>query len=444
MKKQIRSTVNLGVIAVFILNIVFTGYAQEISVLQIGLDDTVRRAIDTSEELKIKDRQVDKSEGFYKETRAGMLPHISAESSFYYNIDYPSSMELGSYDSISGVTASQVIWSFGKIMHAVDSARKSVEASRFNREASKYEIIYNAKLSYFSNLLARNALTITESSYSNALENKKLLGGRAYGGRSSKYEILRMDTEVAARVPSVNEARAQFGTAAETLKKVTGINSEREIQLTDDFKGDYNELDYELLVSAMYEYEPNLKSLTKYMESAEAKVKSKVASFFPTVSGFTSWDYLGAPSDSMLNGNETGSYAFAGFKISVPIWEGGEKQAQLRQVRMDKEIAILQKKQAEKNLLLALKKASLEYQQYRDNLKANLEAVRLAEELFKQTQEMFASVQVDLTDLNDSELLLTNQRLSKEMTLYNINVTLAKIERLIAGHYEGKNVKGKA
>jgi hypothetical protein len=45
---------------------------------------------------------------------------------------------------------------------------------------------------------------------------------------------------------------------------------------------------------------------------------------------------------------------------------------------------------------------------------------------------MFASGQVTLTDLNDAELLLTNQRLNKEMTLFNINVTLARIEKLIA------------
>ncbi|MDD3275228.1 MAG: TolC family protein, partial [Candidatus Omnitrophica bacterium] len=215
------------------------------------------------------------------------------------------------------------------------------------------------------------------------------------------------------------------------------------VDLTDDFEEEYGELDYDILVAALYEYEPSLKSLDKNTESAEANVKSKNASFLPTVSGFTSWTNLGSPNDSALDGNEAGNYAFAGLRVTMPIWEGGEKQAQLRQARMEKEIAVLQRKRIEKNLLLELKKAALEYRQYRDNLKANIEAVRLAEESFKQTQEMFASGQADLTDLNDSELLFTNQRLNKEMTLFNINITLAKIERLIAGHYEGKNANGK-
>jgi outer membrane protein TolC len=439
MNKAMVFIVTLIIATSFIPNEVFAEEGEDRTILQIGLSDAINMALDTSEELKIRDRRVDKSEGAYREARANMLPHIDAQYTYLYNVDYPSSMKLGDYDSITGITASQVIWSFGKIMHAVDSAKKTIDASRFDREAGRQEVIYTAKLSYYSDLLAKNTLAITEKSYANAVDNKKLLGERSYGGRSSKYEILRMDTEVAVRVPTVNEARAQFGTATETLKKVIGTEQVCDIDLTEDFKEEYGELDYEKLVLAMYDHEPSLKSLEKYMESAEANVKSKNASFLPTVSGFTSWNNIAAPSDSTLNGNETGSYTFAGIRISIPIWEGGEKQAQLRQARMDKEIAVLQKKQLEKDLLLALKKAVLEYRQYRDNLTANIEAVRLTEESFKQTQEMFASGQVDLTDLNDSELLLTNQKLNKEMTLFNINVTLAKIEKLIAGHYEKEN-----
>jgi hypothetical protein len=35
-----------------------------------------------------------------------------------------------------------------------------------------------------------------------------------------------------------------------------------------------------------------------------------------------------------------------------------------------------------------------------------------------------------LTDLNDSELQLTNAKINKEKTLFNLNMTLALIERL--------------
>ena len=79
--------------------------------------------------------------------------------------------------------------------------------------------------------------------------------------------------------------------------------------------------------------------------------------------------------------------------------------------------------------------AGAEYKQYKDNLKANVDAVDLAEKSFKQSQDMFASGQISVVDLNNAELLLTKQRLNKEMTLYYINVTMARIEKLVTERY---------
>ena len=430
----------------FTFNTAFAENIEEDRVLKIGLDEVIKRAVDTSEEFKIKGQEVNKTEGIYREVRAGMLPHVSAESTWTHNMDYPDSAasKYSDHELNSGVSASQVLWSFGKIMFAVDSAKKAVEASRFSREAGKQEIIYTAKLSYYTNLLARNALAITEKSYENVLENKRLLGQRSYGGRSPKYEIIRMNAEVASRVPTVNEARTRFDAATETLRKIIDVDLDSKIELTGDFQEKYTDFDYKTLVAAMYEYEPSLQSFSKTIESAEAKVKSKYASFLPTLSAFGSWSYRGGSNEHpFLNNDELDNYSLAGLKVSVPIWEGGEKEAQLSQAKADKEIVVLRKKQLGKNLLLELKKAYLEYQQYKANLAANIEAVNLAQESFQQSQEMFASGQISLTDLNDAELLLTNQRLNKEMTLFSINITLARIEKLITEEYDEREADKK-
>ncbi|MCK9614704.1 MAG: TolC family protein [Candidatus Omnitrophica bacterium] len=439
----------LPIVTYIIINIigvsnnVFPQTQQKEPVLQVSLDETINRALDTSEELKIKAQEVNRTQGVYREVRSGMLPHISAETTWTNNLGYPdkAATQYSDHEFNGGVSASQVIWSFGKIIYAVNSARSAVEASVFNKEASKQEVIYAAKLSYYSSVLARNALFITEKSYANVLENKKLMSERTYGGRSPKYEIIRMDAEVASRIPTVNEARTEFDAAMETLRRVIDINLDREIELVGDFQGKYNDYNYETLVTAMYEYEPSLRSLDKTVESAGEKVKSRYASFLPTLSAFGSWSYRGGSNEhAFLNNDELDNYSVAGLKASIPLWEGGEKEAQLSQSKADKEIAVLKKKQLERNLLLELKKAFLEYDQYKENLKANIDAVNLAEESFKQMQEMFASGQVTLTDLNDAELLLTNQRLNKEMTLFSINITLARIEKLIAGQYDEKNI----
>jgi outer membrane protein len=141
----------------------------------------------------------------------------------------------------------------------------------------------------------------------------------------------------------------------------------------------------------------------------------------------------GLNGDHRFENDDLAHYRAYGLKASVPLWEGGQTEAQLAQAVADKNNAVLKEKQAEGDLMLELKKAYVEYCQYQGNLKANNEAVRLAEESFDQMREMFSSGQVTLTDLNNAELLLTNQRLNRDMTLYYLNITLAKISRLTSG-----------
>lgn len=412
-------------------------------VLRLDLAETVRRALETSEELKIKGNEVDRASGTYGVERAGLLPQLGGTAGWARTIDSPDDFALKNYYDLYGVTASQLLFSFGRVGYAVASAKRAVEASRLDRDAGRQEIIFVATQAYYSAVLARNSLGITEKSYANAVANKKLLGRRAFGGRSSTYEILKMDTEVAVRVPTVNEARTQYDAALETLKKLIDANHSTRIELTEGFRDEYEAYDYDALVSAMYEYEPFLKSLAKAEAAADAKVKSKYASFLPTVSAFTALNWLGGDDGRAFGiGHAMDRFAFAGFKVDVPIWEGGKKEAQLRQSRADREIARLRVKQFERRFLLDLKKASLEYRQYTENLEANIEAVGLSEESFRQTQEMFTSGQASLTDLNDAELLLTNQRINRETTLFNINATLARMEKLVAGHFDDRDHKG--
>ena len=440
MKKLSGFTICLCTVAALSSNIIaYADNFQEGSVLKIGLEETVQRALDTSEELKIKDSEIKRSKGVYGEVRSEALPHISGQSIWTNNMDYPDKAASKYYDHSldTGLNASQLVWSFGKVMYAIDAAKNAVEATRWNSEASRQDVIFAAKLSYYSCLLARNTLSIAEKSYADVLENKKLLGQRSYGGRSSKYEIVKMNADVSARIPAVNEARTQFDAATETLRRIINVDFDRKIELEGSFQEQYASFNYETLVNALHAYEPSLQGLGKSIDSAEASVKSKYASFLPTISAFASMNYKGDSNEnSFLKRDELDNYSAAGLKVSIPIWEGGIKEAQLSKAKADKEIAVLRKKQVERNLLLELKKAYLEYEQYKDNLKANIEAVSLAEEAFKQTQEMFSSGQVSITDLNTAELLLTNQRLNKEATLYNINITLAKIEKLVTEKYE--------
>ncbi len=415
-------------------------YAQELNsnVVNLNLKDTVNLALTASEEFKIKLNDVKKSEGMYVETRAGILPSANSYANWTKNTDYPITAEKTDNSMAAGVSVSQVLFSFGKIINSVDSAKFAWDASKFLKDASKEDVIYSAKLTYYGALLAKDSLYIAEQSYNNALKNKKFLEERSFGGRSSKHEILKMDADIAGRLPTVNEAKANFGTALEALKIIIDAKNDNDINLIENFKLEYEDLNYENLAKMMCENEPTLKSLDKLIDAAKAKVRGIQAGYLPTLSAFGSFEKIGGSNKhSFVGENSMDRYTAYGLKITMPLWEGGAREGILTQAVADRENAILRRKQVEENLLFDLNKACLEYKQYKESLKANIDAVRLAKESFEQMQAMFASGQITLTDLNDAELLLTKQLLNKEITLYNLNIAFAKIQRLIMGSNNG-------
>jgi outer membrane protein TolC len=406
------------------------GCSQE--VLQVSIEEAVALALRKSEDFQIAANELDKMQYRYKEARSAIYPHIEGQITWAHNPEYPdvAAATTKDYSLDTGVTVNQVLWAFGRVSSAIRLADKYITISRFNKDITKQEIVYNTKLSYYSALLAERTLSIVQSSYENVRKNKTLLEKRASAGRSSKRDNIKMAADIASRVPRVNDAQAAFDSAMKTLKTILGVDTAVSIKLTEDFAAHYNTVHQEETRESLHENEPTLQALRKQVDADEDMIKLKRANFLPTLSAFATWNYRGIGDTYEVRRDNLDHYVVAGLKVSIPIWLGGETGAQLSQAKIDKEIDILRLHKTTKEFVLELDNAISEYHAYINTLEANRKAVELAKESFKMAQDLFESGQVSLADLNDAELLLTNEKLSMVLTLYNLNNTLATIEKL--------------
>jgi len=400
--------------------------------LELGIKQTIDAALKASESLKISENNLKKTNAVYKQVRSGLLPHFNANAAWTHNNEYPVIADKTTdYELSSGISVTQLLWSFGRVSSAVDAAKKSVKVVKLKQRATQRDIRYTAEISYYTLLLTEKVFLIAQESYDTIVANKTLLEQRSQAGRNSKRDIIKMDADIAARIPQLSTARAQQQTALKTLNTLIDVPLDTEIKLTDQFPLDNQDISYEQQVNNLYANEPSLKSLDLQIKAAEAVLDSRRADTLATVSLFANSDYNGGSNDKKYIGSDSmDPYASVGIRVNVPLWNGGEKRAIIEQAKVDKDNLRLQRIQEEENLLLALKVAVEEYAEYKNTFEANNQAVRLAKESYDITRDMFESGQVSLTDLNDAEQLLTSQKLRLEQTLYNIAVTKAMIERL--------------
>ncbi len=408
--------------------------------IALTVDKAVSMAFEKSEDLKIQDNELLRSQSKYKEGTSYLYPTVNGEVNWYNNIyypDIPQNQFKRDYEVNAGLTVSQTIYTFGKVSSAIDASKKYIEISRLNREATRQEIIYSTRLAYYNAYLAKRALEIAEESYNTAKNNKRMLEGRAASGRASKRDNIKISADLASRVPVVNNARASLSSAMETLRVVIGANPTDKIELIDDLeKGYYPPLNREGLETSLKNNQPAIKALAQNIKAHEDLLKSKKAYYYPDISAFATWTHTGQGNDYYVGKDNLYDYGIAGVKMSVPIWTGGRTSERITQATIDKRNAELLHKKAYKEYLLELDKAINEYKEHINTLAANNEAVGWAGESLKLSGELFQSGQISVTDLNDASLMLTNEKINKEMTLFKLNASKAKIDSLTStGEY---------
>jgi outer membrane protein TolC len=402
-------------------------------ILKISLKDAISMAIETSEDVQIKDNEVIRSNSQVREERSELFPHVSGSAIWSRNYEYPdipAAALTKEYDFNVGASLDQKLFTFGRISSAISAARKQLEASQWNKETTNQEVVYITKLAYYNVYLAKRTLEIAQESYGRVQENKGILEDRSSSGRASKYDNIKMAADIASRIPMVSNARANLNSALETLKRVIGVDTNVNIDITDNFATEYQTFNKEDLIRNLLEKQPTLKALEKNIDAAQDAIWGKKAEYLPELSAFSTWNHKGSGNEYDIRSENLHDYGVVGLKVSMPIWEGGKRNEELQQAKIDKSNAELNLQKMTKDLQLELDAAVVVYNEFVETLHSYEDAVRLAGESFKLSQNMFHSGRISITDLNSAELLLTKEKINKETVLFNINGTLAKIEKL--------------
>jgi outer membrane protein TolC len=401
--------------------------------ISLDLSETTRRAINESEDYKIQKNEVVKSDYKTKETRSILFPQVTGELSYLDNIKFPElphTKMMKNFNLDAGVNVYQIITTFGKISASINAMKKLTSMNRYQEQSVKDEVVFNSKLLYFNAYFAKRVLQISEESYENTLKSKNLLEKGSEKGRVSKRDNIKVAADVAARIPMIFSARSAYTTALESLKKAIGVESDVAIELTEGYRTNYENFSVQEAIANLERNQPILKALQQSINAQKDLVKSKRAEYFPTLSAFFRYNYKGSSDDYFVGNNTLFNYTAGGLNLQIPLFYGNRTRDKIKQSIADRDNAELTFKKTKKNLELELEKAITEYQELIQTLPANDEAVKLAEESFLLSGNLFSSGQLSTTDLDDAEMMLTNQKIKKETNLFKLQVALAKIERL--------------
>ena len=385
----------------------------------LSLNDAVEKIIAESNDLKKADANVKKAKASLDAVNANRWVNVSANATYMnlVNVAHPSSdqgvelpAEFGGMLSqvlqhdmsnfqipdnylIAGVTATQPIYTFGKIGNAVDSVRSAIKMSEASKEMTRREVAYSAADLYWTAKMTDEIVKLAQKDLDNAKVSKSKLTAT---GRANRGNLVKIEVDIAAREINVSDAEFNRDTAHRMLKIFAGIDEDAELVLTDNFPTDFDAQTEKKLTST-----PQWDVLNEQVRMYESKASSQRANGYPTLAAVGAYDFVTFGNDigHMFQTSQGTQAAYWGLSLQVPIFSGGLNRANATVDAMNAEAARQDLDKAKKLTTEQYNTAIRQYNHLRDNL-ANMQNARdLAAKTYQFSQQRFGAGQTSAVEL---------------------------------------------
>jgi len=341
--------------------------------------------------------------------------------------------EVGRWNTFSGgLSASMPLVNF-QLWQSLKISGMDVELAVEKARSSRLEMVTQVKQAYYAVLLSKEALDVYKSVYDNAMLNYEKVERKYNAQKASELEYTRAKANVANAIPNVYNSESSVILGLWQLKAVMGVDLDMDIDVAGSlsdyadtmFKDIHDNDNYTLT------YNSTMRQLAIQADELAEAVRTQKYAYLPTLAASFSYTMNAMTNDFKFSTYRWTPYSYVGLSLSIPIFSGGKRLNNVRQSQVQSAELDLQRNNTERQLKIAIR-------QYLNTMEANMksyasaqQAVDLAQKAYDISAKSFEVGKSTLTDLNDSQLTLTQSKLSESQAIYNFMVAKSNLEQTL-------------
>ena len=419
--------------------------------MDLSLETAVEKILDESQDMKKADANIKKAQASLDAANANRWFKLEASATYMNLVDvhdpFSGSMNMklppqlgglvGSFmgggnvseiempDNIfmAGVTFTQPIYTFGKIGNAVDSVRSAIKMSETSKEMVRREVRYSAVDLYWTAKMTDEIVKLAEQDLKSARDARRNLTS---AGRASRGNLVKIESDIAAKEISLSDAKFNRDTAHRMLKILAGIDVDEEINLTTEFPDKFADLDAKKLTTT-----PEWELLNQQIRMYEKSARSKRDGALPTLAATASYNYTSITNSAdTLFDKEGEQSAYWGLALQVPIFSGGINRANATIDAMNAEAA---RQDLDKSKKITTEKYNTAIEQY-NHLRGNLATLQNARDLASKaygfSRQRFIAGQTSAIELADASSGLYQLDMALLNSKYKILMAAESVKKL--------------
>ena len=342
-------------------------------------------------------------------------------------------MEMGRRHSVTlGINAQMPIVNF-QLWESLRLSGDQVELAVEQARESRLGTVASVKQAYYAILLAKEAYKVYNSVFENAVENYKLTEMRYNAAKASELDLTRAKASVAAAIPNLYNAENSVELALWQLKAVMGVDLERNIDVAGSLEDYAGQMFSDIAEGERASLEGNttLRQLAQQAEMLARQIRMQQYAYLPTLAMTFSYSYLTQSDIFNLSQWKWFPSSTIGLSLSIPIFSGGQRYHAIKQTRVQADELELQRVNTERQLRIGIRQSLGTMDTAMRTYDASKEALTSAEKAYDIAVKSYQLGKSTLTDLNNTELVLTQSRLAVSQAIYNFVIAKAGLEQTL-------------
>ena len=420
--------------------IAVTAQAQETTpTMHLTLDKAIELALSENPTMKVAEKEIELKEVSKTEAWQNLLPTVSLNGTVTYNIKVAEiktsmgSFKMGMDDSNTWNGALQVsLPLYAPAVYKTMSLTKSdLELAVEKGRGSKIDLVNQVTKAYYQLMLAQDSYNVLNENYKLAETNFNIVNAMYEQGRVSEYDKISAEVQKNSAWPSVVSGKNAVEIAKLQLKVLMGITADVDLVIDDNLKNHENEMAEAANNEIDLANNSSLRQIDMQGELLNKQRKLLKTSYLPTLALAGSYQY-----QSMSNTNwEVHNFNWSNassltLSLSIPLFKASNQTS----LKSNK----IQQYQLAETRINTERMLNMQAQSYIDNmtksaeqLQSNKTAVELAQKGLEISQKRYDVGKGTILELTNSQVSLTNVKLSYNNTIYDYLVAKAELNKVL-------------
>ena len=372
-------------------------------------------------------------EQLYAGTGVPFVPYVDPNASQEGGSSSSEPMEMGRSHSVTlGLSAQMPLVNF-QLWESLRLSGDQVELAVEQARESRLGTVSSVKQAYYAILFAKQAYNVYNSVYENAVENFRLTEMRYNAAKASELDYTRAKSNVAAAIPNLYNAENAVELALWQLKAVMGIDLDRNIDVAGTLEEYAGTMFSDIAEGneASLDGNSTLRQLAAQAEMMARQIRMQQYAYLPTLSLTFSYSYLTQSDIFNLSQWKWFPSSTIGLSLSIPIFSGGQRYHAIKQTRVQADELELQRENTERQLRIGIRQSLGTMDTAMRTYDASKEALASAEKAYDIAVKSYQLGKSTLTDLNNTELVLTQSKLAVSQAIYNFVIAKAGLEQTL-------------